>query len=79
MDPYDVFAMFDDDNVTITQMKTIKQYLRCCVGNRVFIPDYRVCAEFRKELVMPEYGSHSYLSEKAKEEKKRPEQIYYWS
>jgi hypothetical protein len=28
---------------------------------------------------MPEYGSYSYLSEKAKEEKKRLEQIGHWS
>jgi hypothetical protein len=79
MDPYGVIAVFDDANVTITQMKTIKQYLRHCLGNRVFIPDYKVRAEFTKELVMPEYGSYSYLSENAKEEKKLPEQIDHWS
>jgi hypothetical protein len=79
MDPYDVIAMFDDVKLTITQMKTVKQYLRRCLGNQVCIPDYKVRAEFTKELVMQEYGSYSYLSEKAKYEKKRPEQIDHWS
>jgi hypothetical protein len=76
VDQYDVIEMFDDANVTITQMKTIKQY---CLGNRVFISDYKVRAEFTKGLMMPEYGSYYYLSEKVKEAKNRPEQIDHWS
>jgi hypothetical protein len=66
MDPYDFIAMFINANVTITQMKTIKQYLRRCLGNGVFISDYKVWAEFTKELVMPEYGSYSYLYKNAR-------------
>jgi hypothetical protein len=28
MDPYDAITIFDNANVTISQMRTIKQYLR---------------------------------------------------
>jgi hypothetical protein len=39
MDAYDLIAMFDDANATLSQQRTIKQYLRRCFGNKLFIPD----------------------------------------
>jgi hypothetical protein len=78
MDPYDAIAMFDDANVTISQMRTIKQYLRRCFGNKLFIPDYKIRDDVARNLTMPNYGTMQYMSQKAKEEKKRPEAIDFW-
>jgi hypothetical protein len=78
MDPYDAIAMFDDANVTISQMRTIKQYLRRCFGNKLFIPDYKIHDDVARNLTMPNYGTMQYMSQKAKEEKKRPEPIDFW-
>jgi hypothetical protein len=72
MDPYDAIAMFDDANVTISQMRTIKQHFLRCFGNKLFIPDYNIRDDVARNLTMPNYGTMQYMSQKAKEEKKRP-------
>jgi hypothetical protein len=46
MNPYDVIAMFNYANVTQSHMQTINQYVKRCLGNKVFIPGYK----FRDEV-----------------------------
>jgi hypothetical protein len=75
MDPYDAIAVFDDANVTISQMRTKNQYVRWCFGNKHFIPDYKIRDDVAHNFTMPNYGTMQYMSQKAKEKKKRPEAI----
>jgi hypothetical protein len=70
-----IHMMLDDANVTISQMRTIKQYLRRCFGNKLFIPDYKIRDDVARNLTMPNYGTMPYMSQTAKEEKKLPEAI----
>jgi hypothetical protein len=56
MDPYDAITMFDDANVTISQMRTIQKYLRWCFGNKLFIPDYKIRDDVARNLKIPSHG-----------------------
>jgi hypothetical protein len=70
MDAYDIIAMFDDANATLSQQRTIK--------HKLFIPDYIIRNDVSRNLSMPKYGNMEYLSEKAKREKILPESIDHW-
>jgi hypothetical protein len=78
MDAYNVIAMFDDANATLSQQRTIKQDLRRYFGNKLFIPDYKIRNDVSHNLSMPKYGNMEYLSEKAKLENNLAESIDHW-
>jgi hypothetical protein len=75
MDPYDAIAMWDEGHVDLSQQKVIKQYLRACLGKKIFIPDGNIREAITQNLVLPQYGSYEYLAAKSQQEKKRPEQM----
>jgi hypothetical protein len=77
MDLYDAIAMFDDANTTISKIKKIKQYLRRCFGNKLFIPDYTTRNDVDRRLTKPKYCNLQHMFEKPR--KKRSDQNQFIS